>query len=57
MIGIGLPMGMLIRAYMGPMAITGLLGAASAAGSVALAKRGDEMLLEGDPDLPMLEDG
>lgn len=55
LIGAGLPLGMAISALLGPMAITGLLGAGSAAGSVALARRGDEKMIDGEDGVPLLD--
>ena len=55
MLSAGMPLGMLITAYLGPTLIAGLLGAGSAAGSVALARRGDESLIEGAHDVALLE--
>lgn len=55
MLGAGMPLGMLMSAYFGPTLIAGLLGAGSAAGSVALARREGDPLIEGDDDPFLIE--
>lgn len=59
LLGAGLPVEMLLRSFMGPVLFTGLLGAGSAAGSVALARKADDPALGrgNGPDPFLLEDG
>jgi len=56
-IGAGLPLNVLVSAYLIPLGLTGLLGAGFAAGSVAIARKGDQSLIEGDGgSVPSLEE-
>jgi hypothetical protein len=58
LIGAGLPLDVLVTAYLIPLGLTGLLGAGFAAGSVALARTADTDPIEGgEKSLLSLEEG
>jgi hypothetical protein len=50
-----LPLGLPVSSLLLPFVVDGLTGAGFASGSVALAKRADRKLIEGDEPLPALE--
>jgi len=55
LVAAGIPLGQVLTSYLLPLAVNGLLGAGFAAGSVALARREDTRLIEGDDSALMLE--
>lgn len=55
LIAAGLPLEWLVISYLFPLGLTGLLGAGFASGSVALARRGDANLIEGEESPQLLE--
>jgi len=57
LIGAGFPLHLLLTTYLIPLAVSGLMGAGFATGSVALARRADTKLIEGEDDSTLMLEG